>query len=125
MFLAWYIAATEASGLSGGLAVIWDPRWVSAKSFKCLGGILVSTNFRGCPDVIHILNVYAPYKDRASYWEPFLASGILDDEVLLIAGDLNCTMGPDKVWGRGKKANCIGEKIKEAMMLCNFVDISL
>lgn len=82
---------------------------------------MVSANFRGCPNVIHILNVYAPYKDRASFWEPFITSGILDDEALLIAGDLNCTMGRDEVWGRGKKADSIGEKMKEAIMLCNLL----
>eukprot|EP00253_Pinus_taeda_P008693 PITA_08693 len=125
MFPSWYIAATEASSPSGGLVVIWDPRWVSAKTFRCLGGILISANFRGCSDRIHILNVYAPYKDRASYWDLFIASGILENEALLIMGDLNCTMGPDEVWGRGEKANSIGEKIKEAMMLFNYVDICL
>lgn len=34
-----YMAATEANGLSGGLIVLWDSRWISARTFRCLGGI--------------------------------------------------------------------------------------
>ena len=41
MHPSWYTAVMEAVGLSGGLAVLWDPRWVSAKTFRCLGGILI------------------------------------------------------------------------------------
>lgn len=123
MFPSWYIAATEVSGLSGGLAVLWDPWWISAKTFRCLGGILITVKYRGCADRFHILNVYAPYKYRASYWNHFFASGILENEALLVAGDLNCTLGPDEVWGKGKIADSIGEKIKEAMFQYNYVDI--
>eukprot|EP00253_Pinus_taeda_P003346 PITA_03346 len=125
MFPSWYIAATEVSGLSGGLAVIWDPRWISASTFRCLGGILISAKLRGCADRIDILNVYAPCKDHASYWEHFIAFGIMENEALLIAGDLNSTLGPDEVWGKGKKVDAIGEKIKESMLQFNYVDICL
>eukprot|EP00253_Pinus_taeda_P029310 PITA_29310 len=105
------------------LAVIWDPRGISASTLRCLGGILISVKLRGCADRINILNVYAPCKDRASYWEHFIASGIMENEALLIARDLNSTLDPDEVWGKGKKADAIGEKIKEAMLQFNYVDI--
>jgi len=113
MFPSWYIASTKASGLSGGLDVIWDPRWVSAKTYRCLGGILISAYFRGYSDRIHILIVYSPYKDKASFWDPFIASGILESEAFLIAGDFNCTMGPDEVWGRGEKSTLWGRKSRK------------
>jgi len=123
MLPSWYMAAMGVNGLSGGLAVLWDPRWISARNFRCLGGILIVAKYRGCADCIHILNVYAPYKDRASYWNLVFASGILEIETLLIAGDLNYTLELDEVWGKGKKTDSIEEKIREAMLQYNLVDI--
>lgn len=123
MLPSWYMAATEANGLSGGFAVLWDPRWINAVTFRCLGGILVVAKYRGYVDCFHILNVYALYKNRDSFWNLFFASGIWKIETLLIAGDLNCTLGPDEVWGKGKNSDPIGEKIREAMLHNNLVDI--
>lgn len=32
MFLEWHIVATDSCGLSGGLAALWNPRWVNFKA---------------------------------------------------------------------------------------------
>jgi len=41
MFPLGHISAVEAMGLSGGLAVLWDPRWICAKAYNCIAGILI------------------------------------------------------------------------------------
>lgn len=53
--------------------------------------------YRGYAHYFHILNVYVPYKDRDSYWNLLFASGIMEIATLLMAGDLNCILGPDEV----------------------------
>jgi len=77
MFPLWHIAASEANGLSGGLAVMWDPLWINAKAYKCFAGILISVVFRGHSIPINILNIYGPYKNRSHFWEKFFDSKIL------------------------------------------------
>jgi len=87
MFPSWYLVASEARGLSGGLAALWDPQWIRAKAYKCFAGIIISASIRGKSFPINILNTYAPYKNRIPFWEKLFASEIFDIESLVIAGD--------------------------------------
>lgn len=80
--------------------------------------------YRGYAKSFHILNVYAPYRNRESFWNRFFDSGILEIDTLLIAGDLNCTLAPNEVWRKGKKSDLIREKIREAMLQNYLIDIS-
>eukprot|EP00253_Pinus_taeda_P010780 PITA_10780 len=41
MLPPWNIVATSAAGLSGSLAVIWDPKWIKAVAFKCFADSLI------------------------------------------------------------------------------------
>lgn len=63
MFPDWHMAAMIVVLLSGGLVALWDPRWVNVRAFSCFAGILLDGHIIGLKGHIHILNVYAPYKD--------------------------------------------------------------
>jgi len=63
----WFIAATEANGLSGGMATLWDPSLVRAKAYKCYAEIIISASIRGWNFPVNILNIYAPYKSRFAF----------------------------------------------------------
>jgi len=123
MFPSWYISAVEANSLSGGLAVLWDLVWIKAKTYSCVTGILISAQIRGHNFPINILNVYAPYRNRASFWEKLFVSEVLDIENLLIAGDLNFTLNMDEIWGLNKRKDPLAEKLKNELLCRNFVDI--
>lgn len=97
MLPSWYISATDDVGLSGGLAVIWDPRWIIVKAYKCLAGILISAHVRGLNFRFNILNIYAPFQNKSDYWVRLFASKVFDIGSLLIAGDLNLTLSSDEV----------------------------
>eukprot|EP00253_Pinus_taeda_P019600 PITA_19600 len=110
MFPSWHITTTDSTGLSGGLVALWDPTWVSVKALRCFAGILLEGKFRGTPGYIHILNVYAPYKDRFTFWNQILSSDIMELASLMIAGDLNCTFNicPAKItptWDNGRSGS--------------------
>lgn len=64
MFPTWHMVAIDAVGLSGGLAVLWDPTWVKPFAFQCFAGILILAYFRNFLDPVHILNIYAPHRHR-------------------------------------------------------------
>eukprot|EP00253_Pinus_taeda_P034108 PITA_34108 len=123
MLPSWHMVATNAIGLSGGLDVLWDPKWIKAVAFQCFVGILILAYIRDSPDPIHILNIYAPYKDRYPFWEYFLSSELLDIDSLIIGGDFNCTLCNDEIWGNGRKNDPVGFLIRDAIIQNNFVDV--
>jgi len=99
MFLTWYIVATDATSRSGGLAAFWDPRRENLKAFTYLVGIFLVGSIKGIPGRMHILNVYAPYKEQECFSDIVEAYGILHSSSLIFAGDLNCTIGIEEIWG--------------------------
>lgn len=123
MFPSWHLVASEAKGLSGGLAVLWDPVWIRAKAYKCFAGILISASIRGNDCPINILNIYAPYKNRILFWEKKFALEIFDIETLMIAGDLNVTLSSEERWGNSRKRDPLVDRIKYELLNKNLVDI--
>eukprot|EP00253_Pinus_taeda_P014722 PITA_14722 len=123
MFPSWHMVATNAVGLSSSLAVLWDPKWIKAVAFQCSAGILILAYIRDYPDPVHILNIYAPYKDCYPFWEYFVSSELLDIDSLLMGGDFNCTLCNDEIWGNGRKNDPIGRLIQDAIIQNNFVDV--
>lgn len=70
----WHEVVVDAVGHSGGLISIWDPDRVNFKAFKFFGGIFLSGRFRGMEDSVNIINLYAPYNCRLSFWRRMGAS---------------------------------------------------
>eukprot|EP00253_Pinus_taeda_P002472 PITA_02472 len=116
MFPLWHMETSEAKGLSGGLAVLWDPSWINAKAYKCFAGILITVVIRGYSSPINILNIYAPYKNRSHFWEKFFDSEIFDIDSLMIAGDLNITLCPEEQWGKCKNRDPLSDRIKYELL---------
>lgn len=123
MFPSWYMVATGAEGMSGGLVVLWNPVFVRAKPYKCCAGILLSASIRGRPQIINILNIYAPYRDRVPFWDMLFGSEILDIKSLLIVGDLNLTLNSAKCWGCCRKQDHMADKMRRELLNRNLVDI--
>eukprot|EP00253_Pinus_taeda_P024216 PITA_24216 len=69
MFPSWFMVATGANSLSGGLVVLWDPAWIKTKAFKCCAGIMISALVRGHALMLNLLNAYAPCRNRSPFWE--------------------------------------------------------
>eukprot|EP00253_Pinus_taeda_P027392 PITA_27392 len=123
MFPSWFMVATEANGLSGGLAVLWDPVWIKAKAYKCCAGILISASVRGHVFMLNFLNIYAPCRNRLPFWERLFASEILDIESLLLAGDLNVTLNPKECWGNCRKKDNLTDRLRMEFISRNLVDV--
>eukprot|EP00253_Pinus_taeda_P034308 PITA_34308 len=123
VFPSWHMIATNAVGLFGGQAVLWDPKWITVVAFQCFAGILLLAHFHNSPGPVHILNVYAPYKYQTPFWDLFLSSELLELDSLLIGGDSNCTLCNDEIWGNGRKNDPVGGLICDAIIQHNFVDV--
>eukprot|EP00253_Pinus_taeda_P006521 PITA_06521 len=115
--------ATYATGRSGGLAIFWDPRMENLKAFSRSMGILLVGDIRGIPGRSHILNVYAPYKEKEGFWNTMEVLGILIAPSLILAGDLNSTLGIEKLWGQSKVVDKMAEKLREIFLVHNLIDV--
>ena len=78
----WEFCVTNASGLSSGLLIGWNPHIVRYNAFETVGGILVHANFRGSSTTLSILNCYGLIQAVTSFgieewWEAFLLYLIL------------------------------------------------
>ena len=49
--------------------------------------------------MVHLVNMYAPYKDRKPFWETVESSGVLRLKILIVGGDMNFTLFSNEVWG--------------------------
>lgn len=121
---SWYMVATDAEGLSGGLATPWDPSRVNAKAYKCFAGIFISATIRGINIPLNILNLYAPYKNKTPFWSNFFSSAIFEIEHLIIAGDFNLTLNSNECWGYCRHLNTLAESFKIELLNHNIIDIA-
>jgi len=76
MFPSWYMVASEARGLLGGLAALWDPHRIRAKAYKCFVGIIISASIRGKYFPINILIKIGFHSGRIFLPQEFLISNI-------------------------------------------------
>lgn len=118
------MVATEAKGLSRGLATLWDPMRIRAKACKCFAGIIISASIREKDFPINILNIYAPYKNRAPFWGNSFTSDMFDIEHLIITCDLNVTLNSNECWGHCRKNDSLADSIKLELLNKNLVDVA-
>lgn len=79
------------------MATLWDPSRVKANAYKCYAGIIISASIRGYDFPVNVLNLYAPYKSRISFWNRLFDSEMLDINNLLIVGDMNVVFKSNEV----------------------------
>eukprot|EP00253_Pinus_taeda_P031852 PITA_31852 len=93
---SWHMVATDADGLSGGLATLWDPSRVRAKA----------------------------YRNRNQFWSSFFSSAIIEIENLVIAGDFNLTLHSNECWGPCRHHHPLAESFKNELLCHNLIDIA-
>jgi len=84
-------------GNSGGLLASWDPSIYEYFHFLTIGGMLLIGKCLKNNRILAILNMYGPCSDRIKFWKSIEDNGILTIKNLIIAGDLNLVLYPDKV----------------------------
>ena len=55
-----------------------NPSVCNMNHYKTCVSILPEGNIKGFNQVINILNIYAPYKDKRPFWENIESSGMLN-----------------------------------------------
>ena len=74
--------------------------FVQLRPFKNTRGILLEGKIGFIDKYVTILNIYASYKNRDSFWASLSDSGLLNVDNLIITGDLNFTTSSVEIWGK-------------------------
>ena len=102
---------------------MWDPRWFTFKAYMFFGGILLSGHMRGMVESLNIINIYAPYVGRQSFWIKMQDSGILGLPNLIMMGDLNLTLQSDEIWGSAARLDPLSCFFNDRFSNLHMVDI--
>ena len=88
----WQRETLAAEGHLGGMITSSSPDifFHNKATFKDVIGIELEDPKIGLH--FYLLNVYAPFYDRRSYWETLSKSGALVHDNLILVGDLNLTL---------------------------------
>lgn len=95
----WEVFALDVVGQSGGLASVQNPQVIFAKPYRTYARILLEGKFMSWNLPISFLNYYNPYNDKLSFWSKVHEDGLLQDENLILGGDLNLTLIANELWG--------------------------
>ena len=88
-----------------------------------MDGILLEGRVQGIVDMVHLVNMYARYKERKYFWEEFDAIGVLRLKNLIICGDMNFTLFSNEVWGALAPLDLLGSFLQDLFFRNNLVDI--
>jgi len=95
----WSCATIDSVGNSGGLLSGWNPCIGQLETFQSALGIFLEGRVSSLPDSVTLLNCDGPYKERLSFWQLAENTGVLEEESLIVGGDLNLTLSTREVWG--------------------------
>jgi len=99
----------------------WNPTYVEFCAYGTSAGILLEGKFKQSVGRYKLLNCYAPYKDRESFWQPLIDSGLLYEEGLIVGGDLNFTLTDREFWGEQARSDPIADLFSRMILSSGLV----
>lgn len=119
----WNVAALDSHGRSGGLLTGWNPSFIEFCVFGTDAGIFMEGRLKKSKDSVKLLNCHASYKDRESFWNQLLDSGLLGEENLIIVGDLNFTLSTREVWGEQAQIDPMANFFSNTLQSTGLIDL--
>jgi hypothetical protein len=120
----WYICAIDYVGTSSKLLPAWDPKNYALTPYLCEGGIFLKGSSRINKHDFCILNVYGSFTARQDFWDRLALRGILDFKNLILAGDLNFTIGVNEVWGASSHLDKMANFFKDLLLTHHLIDLA-
>ena len=66
---------------------------------------------RGFQHKIHLINLYAPYRERMQFWNRMEGCGFLLLDRLIIVEDFNCSLDDGEIWGEKGQSDPLAETL--------------
>lgn len=126
MVPGWSFFANDAVGRSGGLAIGLNPRSINPISTWGGAGFIGLDFFSADLGMdLRIVNIYAPCSQRESFWRNTLQLPLLNEDHVIIGGDLNFSLGFRESWGTEAQIDSITDYMTNLLEQPDFSDISL
>jgi len=122
----WHIQALDAKGRSRGLALgvkEWRLKVLNAWGLDQVIEIEVYS-LELCTKLL-ILNIYGPCQDRILVWNNLCSKSLMDNQNLVIRGDLNFSLGISKTWGPSAHADPLSDFFSNIIREKNILYINL
>lgn len=84
---------------------------------------MLTGHLRGLSETVNIINVYAPYGDRKSFWQNVQVEGLLNLDNLILVGDFNLVLNDSEVWGVGANLDPLSNYFQHTFASVGLVDI--
>jgi hypothetical protein len=95
----WVFITVDNMDRSRGLATSWNSHKIQFLNTWGLDfGLGITVLIPELKEVVHILNIYRPYKNKKPFWDSLLTKSFFK-ELLILGGDLNLSLRPSEVWG--------------------------
>ena len=96
----WNFTGMDSRGHSGGLAIGWCSRTIKViNDWGFDSGLRIKVFVEDLVSCITIINVYGPSQDRVPFWDNLFNKYFLENEDLILGGDLNFSLGEAESWG--------------------------
>eukprot|EP00253_Pinus_taeda_P010150 PITA_10150 len=122
----WNYSAIDAVGRSGRLAISINPRSIMVDSTwggaRFLGIDIFSADL-GMN--LKVVNVYAPCSQRESFLQHLLHLSMINEDRVVIGGDLNFSLGYRESWGSTAQIDPITDYMTNLLEQTNFMDIPM
>ena len=116
--------AQSARGHFGGLAIGWNQSTIRcSNSWGAPSGLGVQISWAEANLNLNIVNIYGPYNNRVEFWDSFKNSDISRKENLIIGGDLNFTLGANKIWGPKVRTDPLALFFSNLLQNMNLIDL--
>eukprot|EP00253_Pinus_taeda_P006367 PITA_06367 len=123
---AWSFHAIDAVGRSGGLAIGVNPRSIKMDSTWGGSGFIGLEIFSAeLGMTLRVVNVYAPCSHRESFWQHLLQLSMMNEDRVIIGGDLNFSLGFRESWGSEAQFDPITDYMTNLLEQTNFLDIPM
>lgn len=74
---------------------------------------------------LRVVNVYAPCSQRESFWQHLLHLSMMNEDRVIIGGDLNFSLGFRESWGSDAQFDPITDYMTNLLEQTNFMDIPM
>ena len=69
------------------------------------------------------MNIYGPYNNITKFWDSFKKFGMSKEMNLIIAGDLNFTMGAHEIWGPKARMDPLAPYFSNLLLELKLIDL--
>jgi hypothetical protein len=123
LLFQWKLCAVDSNGLSGDLLLAWNPNKANFDDFFTPAGILLEGFVKDVNRSLKMVNCYGPYSNRQVFSDDLKNDGILNEQGLILGGDLNFTQFAREIWGSSRRLDPMASYLNQQLQDVGLIDV--